>query len=409
MKRCAERRGALWQKQFASAKISWMAKKKLKVAVLYGGRSGEHEVSLRSAASVIGNLDRDRFEVVPIAIDKEGRWLLNDVSLIEAAAKPGGVLPVLKDSPPVVLPPSVGGETGLVKLGPGPSGGRHAVDVVFPVMHGTLSEDGTIQGLLELADVAYVGCGVLASAVGMDKDMAKRIARDAGIPVAPFLALKKEVWERDPKGQTAKLLERAKKELGFPMFVKPSNAGSSVGVSKVKEDKTFETALKNAFRYDRKAIIEKGVDAREIEVSALENPEVGKPTLVSVAGEVVPTHEFYSYEAKYLDENGAQLLIPAKLDAEQMKAVQGIARDVFEALDCEGMARVDFFLDRKTGKFWFNEINTIPGFTSISMYPKMWEASGLSYKDLLSKLIDLAVARQERKRALSREFDPEEA
>lgn len=385
-----------------------MANKKIRVAVLYGGRSGEHEVSLRSAASVIGNLDRSRFEVVPIAIDKSGRWLLNDVSLIEAAAKPGAALPVFKDAPAVVLPPSSGSsETSLVHLGPGPASSR-GVDVVFPVMHGTFSEDGTIQGLLELADVAYVGCGVLASAVGMDKDVAKRLAREAGVPIAPYLALKKEIWERDPKGSVEKLLAQVKKELGFPVFIKPSNAGSSVGVSKVKDEKTLEAALKTAFRYDRKALVEKGIDAREIEVSALENIEAGKPPLVSIAGEVVPSHEFYSYEAKYLDENGAKLLIPAKLDSEQMKSVQQIAQGAFTALECEGMARVDFFLERKTGKFWFNEINTIPGFTSISMYPKMWEASGLSYKDLLSKLIDLAIARQERKKALSREFDPNE-
>ncbi|HUP58137.1 MAG TPA: D-alanine--D-alanine ligase family protein [Bdellovibrionota bacterium] len=386
------------------------SKTKLRVAVIYGGRSGEHEVSLRSAASVIGNLDRERFEVVPIAIDKQGRWLLNDVSLIEAAATPGGTLPVDRNAPPVVLPPQgATAETNLIRIGPGSSGQTTGIDVVFPVMHGTLCEDGTIQGLFELADVAYVGCGVLASAVGMDKDVAKRLAREAGIPIAPFIALKKETWERDPKGQLALLLERVKAELGYPVFVKPSNAGSSVGVHKVKEAASLEKALRDSFRYDRKVLVEKGLDAREIEVSALESAEPGAEPLTSVAGEVVPTHEFYSYEAKYLDDNGAKLLIPAKLDAAQMKEVQKIARDVFVALDCEGMARVDFFLDRKTGKFWFNEINTIPGFTSISMYPKMWEASGLSYRELLSKLIDLAVARQARKRSLLREFHPGEA
>jgi D-alanine-D-alanine ligase len=384
-------------------------KKKLRVAVLYGGRSGEHEVSLRSAASVIGNLDRSRFEVIPVAIDKQGHWLLNDLSLIEASAKPGGTLPVFKDAPSVVLPPTSGAsETGLIRLGP--SGGQSkGIDVVFPVMHGTLSEDGTIQGLLELADVAYVGCGVLASAVGMDKDVAKRLAREAGVPIAPYIALKKETWERDPKGVTEKALAQVKAEFGFPVFVKPSNAGSSVGVHKVKEPGALSAALKDSFRYDRKVLVEKGLDAREIEVSVLENSEAGAPPLVSIAGEVVPSHEFYSYEAKYLDENGAELVIPARLDAAQMKAVQAIAARIFTVLEGEGMARADFFLDRKSGQFYFNEINTIPGFTSISMYPKMWEASGLSYRDLLTRLIELAVARQTRKRALLREFDPNEA
>jgi D-alanine-D-alanine ligase len=379
--------------------------KKLKVAVLYGGRSGEHEVSLRSAASVIGNLDRSRFEIIPIAIDKQGRWLLNDISLIEDSAKPGKALPVFKDAPAVVLN-TAQGETGLVSLGPSAKGATKAIDVVFPVMHGTLSEDGTIQGLLELADVAYVGCGVLASAVGMDKDVAKRLAREAGVPVAPYLTVRKEVWERDPQQTSELLLTQVKTQMGFPVFVKPANAGSSVGVAKVKQDDHFADALKNAFKYDRKILIEKGLDAREIELAVLENPDAGREPLVSVAGEVIPTHEFYSYEAKYLDENGAHLMIPAKLDPMEMKVAQKIARDVFKVLECEGMARVDFFMDRETGEFWFNEINTIPGFTSISMYPKMWEASGLSYKDLLSALISLAVARHQRKQALSREFHP---
>jgi D-alanine-D-alanine ligase len=373
------------------------APKRVRVAVLYGGRSGEHEVSLRSAASVIRNLDSSRFEVIPIAIDKEGKWHLNSLELLENA---GSVLPVFKDSPEVVLPPNPNdGNTALAALS-SVGGARTPIDVVFPVMHGPLCEDGTIQGLLELADVAYVGCGVLASAVGMDKDVAKRLARDAGIPIVPFITVRKGGWEKDP----VRLVEQTQRELGFPVFVKPANMGSSVGVHKVKEASQLEAALKDAFKYDVKVLIERGIDAREIELSALENPVLGQPPLVSVPGEIKPTHEFYSYESKYIDENGAHLMIPAKLDAEQTERVQKLAREIFTTLECEGMARVDLFLDRKSGVFYLNEINTLPGFTSISMYPKMWEASGLSYRDLLTKLIELAVARHARKRALAREY-----
>lgn len=371
--------------------------KKLRVAVLYGGRSGEHEVSLQSAASVINYLDRDRFEIVPVAIDKQGRWLLNDVSLLEGRKS----LPVLKDAPKVMLPPNpadAGGESALIRLGE--SGEARGIDVVFPVMHGPLCEDGTIQGLLELADLPYVGCGVLASALAMDKEMTKRVARDAGIPIVPYVSLKHEVWKKE-KQQFAK---RIAEQLGYPAFVKPANLGSSVGVHKVKEPSGLNAALEDAFNYDRKVLVEAAVNAREIEVSVLENLEAGADPLVSVPGEIDPAHEFYSYEAKYLDEKGAALIIPAKLDPEETKRAQEIGRKVFSALECEGMARVDLFLDRTSGEFVFNELNTIPGFTSISMYPKLWEASGISYQELLSKLVDLAISRHEKKKALVREF-----
>lgn len=371
--------------------------KKLRVAVLYGGRSGEHEVSLQSAASVINHLDRDRFEIVPVAIDKQGRWHLNDISLLEGRKS----LPVFKDSPSVVLPPNPADSSSgsaLIRLGEG--GEPRGIDVVFPVMHGPLCEDGTIQGLLELADLPYVGCGVLASAVAMDKEMAKRVARDAGLAIVPYISLKHELWKKE-RQQSA---QRIEKELGYPVFVKPANLGSSVGVHKVKEAGKLNLALEDAFKYDTKVLVEAAVNAREIEVSILENADPGGDPLASVPGEIASTHEFYSYEAKYLDEKGAALIIPAKLEAEQTKRVQDLGRRAFAALECEGMARVDMFLERTSGEIFFNELNTIPGFTSISMYPKLWEASGISYPELLSKLVELAISRHERKKALIREF-----
>jgi D-alanine-D-alanine ligase len=364
--------------------------------VLYGGRSGEHEISLRSAASVIRFLDPERFEVVPVAIDKQGRWLLNDISLIEKSADS---LPVYKNAPTVLLPPNPeDSKTGLIQLGE--IGKNQGIDVVFPVMHGPLCEDGTIQGLFELAGVPYVGCGVLASAVGMDKEVAKRLIRDAGLPIVPYVNVKQGSWKQN----FSEISFRVSQELGFPVFVKPANQGSSVGVHKAKDPQELEAALTDAFRYDTKVLVEKAISAREVEFAVLENPKVGEPPLVSTPGEIVPKHEFYSYEAKYIDEEGAKLLIPARLDPTQMIAGQKIARAAFEALECEGLARVDFFVDKNSGEFYFNEVNTLPGFTSISMYPKLWEYSGISYTDLLSRLIDLAMARHERKSRLAREF-----
>ena len=371
--------------------------KKIRVAVLYGGRSGEHEVSLQSAASVINFLDRDRFEIVPVAIDKDGRWLLNDISLLEGKKS----LPVFKNAPKVMLLPNPADpDSGSALIRLGESGEPRGIDVVFPVMHGPLCEDGTIQGLLELADLPYVGCGVLASAVAMDKEMTKRLARDAGIPIVPYLALKHEVWRKE-ESQWAKTIEE---ELGYPVFIKPANLGSSVGIHKVKERGELDSALEDAFRYDRKVLVEAAVNAREIELSILENPEAGAEPLVSVPGEVDPTHEFYSYEAKYLDDNGAALIIPANLDPAEVKQAQDLGRMAFAILECEGMARVDLFLDRTNGRFFLNEVNTIPGFTSISMYPKLWEASGIPYQELLSRLVDLAISRHGKKKKLVREF-----
>lgn len=376
---------------------------KIRVLVLYGGRSGEHEVSLRSAASVLNHLDRDRFEVLPVAIDKQGHWLMNDVSLIEKSAVSLPVFAASQSVPEVVLLPNPSsaseGLVGVGTTGTQPLSKSAKVDVVFPVMHGTFCEDGTVQGLLEMADVPYVGCGVLASAVGMDKDVAKRLVRDAGLPIVPFLAIKHEVWKKKSTELTVRVAE-----FGYPVFVKPANSGSSVGVHKVKQPSALKEAIEDAFRIDSKILIEKAVDAREIELAVLENSDAGSLPLVSVPGEVSPTHEFYSYDAKYTDEGGAKLMIPAQLTASQLEMAQKIAREAFDVLECEGMARVDLFLDRKTGEFYFNEVNTLPGFTSISMYPKMWERSGIPYSELLSRLIDLALVRHQKKSKLIREY-----
>lgn len=375
-----------------------MSNTKQRVLVIYGGRSGEHEVSLHSAASVVRNLDRDRFEIRAIGIDKEGLWHSIDPSLIEASLK-NPELPLPVDSPQVVLPP--GSDSHQVELvGVGNSARISNVDVVFPVMHGPLCEDGSIQGLFELAGVAYVGAGVLGSAVGMDKDVAKRLVLQAGLPTGPYLCYRQFEWARDRE----KILAEVTEKLPYPVFVKPANLGSSVGITKVANAAALAAAVDLAFRYDRKVLIEQGIDGREIEVSVLENIQADQGPLTSVAGEITPTHDFYSYEAKYLDEKGASLHIPAKISDEQMREVRRLAAEIFTVLECEGMARIDFFLERNTGRFYFNEINTLPGFTTISMYPKLWEASGISYSELLSRLIDLAIRRHRAKLALTRDY-----
>jgi D-alanine-D-alanine ligase len=370
--------------------------KKIRVAVLYGGKSGEHEVSLQSAASVIRHLDRDRFEVIPVSIDKQGKWQWNDLKLIEEAK--GKALPIFRDAPEMRIAPQADGRASLVPTGGGSSAGFQDIDVFFPVMHGPLCEDGSIQGLLELADVAYVGSGILGSAVGMDKDIAKRLASLAGIPIAPYVAVTKQSFVRNPEPS----LKAAQSSLKLPVFVKPCNMGSSVGVHKVKKWEDLSAALRDAFQYDLKVLIEQGIDAREVEVAVLE----ADPLFTSVASEINAStkHEFYSYEAKYLDAEGATVDLPAKISEEQMKRVRDLAAKAFAALECGGLARVDFFLDRQSGDFYFNEVNTLPGFTSISMYPKMMEASGVPYPKLLTRLIEIALEKQAEKHALKREF-----
>jgi D-alanine-D-alanine ligase len=384
--------------------------KKLRVGILFGGRSGEHEVSLLSAASILDAIDKDKYEVVPIGITKEGRWLTaahaekllrgeftsaKHLRAGDPEATPGAAL--LARGEAIVVPPVPGGE-----LAPFQSETPQRrledrainVDVVFPVLHGTFGEDGTIQGLLELADLPYVGAGVLGSAAGMDKDVMKRLFRDAGLAIVRHLTFLRADWEKDRK----RVRKEVEKKLNYPLFVKPANLGSSVGVGKARDRKELEKAMDEAAAYDRKLIVEEGVGgkdrkAREIECSVLGNdrPEA------SIAGEVVPCKEFYDYEAKYLTE-GSELIIPAKLSKKQMQEVQEMAVQAFLAVDCAGMARVDFLMDPKTEKIYVNEVNTIPGFTAISMYPKLWAASGLPYPKLIDRLIQLALERHGEKK-----------
>jgi D-alanine-D-alanine ligase len=350
------------------------SQKRLRVGVIYGGRSGEHEVSLASATSVIRALDPEKYEVVPIGITKDGRWLVGT-----GAHKM--LQEVLKSGERVSLPPDPTAAT-LVPLSPGSGRPSVNVDVIFPVLHGTFGEDGTVQGLLELAGLPYVGAGVLGSAVGLDKDVQKRLFEQAGLPVVPFVSVHRWEWEKQP----AKVLHDIKKKLRFPVFVKPATGGSSVGMTRVKAADELPAAMDLAGEFALKILVERAVNAREIEVSALGNEEVQ----ASIPGEVVPHREYYDYKAKYL-EQGTQLVIPAQLTKKQVATVQDYAVRAFRAIDCTGMARCDFFLERKTGKIYVNELNTIPGFTSISMYPKMWEASGLPYPKLIDRLIELAL------------------
>jgi D-alanine-D-alanine ligase len=379
-------------------------KKKLRVGILFGGRSGEHEVSLTSATSVLKALDPAKHDVVLIGITREGRWLVSPAAgerepAMSARPDAASLRNVLEKGKPVT--PSVDpSRPGLIPLGspPSPAGPSGlAVDLIFPVLHGTFGEDGTVQGLLELAGIPYVGAGVLGSAAGMDKDVMKRLFRDAGLPVVPWVLVLRAEWEQEAAGAR----RRIEKEIGYPLFVKPANLGSSVGISKVTRRRELAAALDLATLYDRKVLVEKAVDAREIECSVLGND---RPK-ASVAGEVVPVNEFYDYEAKYLKE-GSELIIPAKLTARQTKQVQQFAVRAFQSIDGAGMARVDFLLDRKTGKVFVNEINTIPGFTPISMYPKLWEASGISYPRLVDRLIELALERQREKDRTRFRYEP---
>jgi D-alanine-D-alanine ligase len=354
-------------------------KKRLRVGILFGGRSGEHEVSLNSAASVIAALDPARYEVVPIGITKDGRWL--------AGSSAQQLLPeVLHAGERVMLgaDPTVGA---LVPLDGNPSPSLH-VDVVFPVLHGTYGEDGTVQGLLELADLPYVGSGVIGSAVGMDKDMQKRLFLQAKLPVADFLAVSRGRWEREPLAVRREI----EKKFRYPVFVKPATLGSSVGMTKAHDRAELEQALTFAAEFAQKLVIERTIRGREIELSVLGNEQAR----ASIPGEIVPHREFYDYEAKYLEE-GTRLIIPAKLSKPQVKRFQELAVRAFHAVEALGLARVDFFLERGTNRIYLNEINTIPGFTSISMYPKLWEATGLSYRALLDELIDLALAQHREK------------
>jgi D-alanine-D-alanine ligase len=348
-------------------------KKQLRVGVLFGGRSGEHEVSLASAASVLRGLDPAKYEAVPIGITKEGHWRIG------AGAQK--MLPEVLSGGKAVMMTADPTDASLVPLdGSGTAGQR--LDVIFPVMHGTYGEDGTIQGLLDLAGLPFVGAGVLGSAIAMDKDVAKRLLQAAKIPVVPWITVHRHQWERSPK-ETQRAIE---KKFKYPVFVKPATLGSSVGMSKVHSKAELAPALNLAAEFAMKILVEKAVVAREIEVSVLGNSD----PKASVPGEIVPHREFYDYQAKYL-ENGTQLLIPAKLKPAQVKKIQTLAVAAFRTLELSGMARVDFFLEKRGGKLFLNEVNTIPGFTSISMYPKMWEASGIPFRELVDRLIALAL------------------
>lgn len=360
--------------------------KKTRVIILFGGRSAEHEVSILSARNVCAALDRERFEPVLIGIDKHGRWLSADeTALLAASGDPrlltlhthGGELPVL------VRPAEAGDGAPTMS----------SEDVVFPVLHGTYGEDGTMQGLLELADVAYVGPGHLGSAIGMDKEVSKRLLVQAGVPVVPWRTLRAADHRRDP-GLAATFAA----ELGFPLFVKPANAGSSVGVSKVRAPEDLLPAIDLALSFDTKCLLEQAVNAREIECAVLGNddPQASRP------GEIVVDHAdgFYSYAAKYVDAAASFWQIPAHIPAETEERVRALAVETFRALELSGMARVDFFLDRETGELAVNEVNTIPGFTAISMYPKMWEAAGMPVQALVTRLIELAIERRAARRAL---------
>jgi D-alanine-D-alanine ligase len=386
-------------------------KKQLRVGVLFGGRSGEHEVSLLSAASVLNAIDRKRFEVVPIGITKQGRWLVsgeaerllagNSTEANPSALRAGdpqhtAPAALLAKGQGVIVPPMPG--TALVPFEREAADAQDALqlDVVFPVLHGTFGEDGTIQGLLELAGLAYVGSGVLGSATGMDKDVMKRLFLAAGLPITKHVTFLRHEWEQSPK----KIVARLEGALKYPLFVKPANLGSSVGISKAHDRKELGPAIKVAAGFDRKILVEQAVGsrgnrsrmgkARELEVAVLGNDE----PQASVVGEIVPGKEFYDYEAKYLSE-GSQALIPAKLTKKQSQQVRAMALDAFRACDCAGLARVDFLLEAgDSGRIYLNEINTMPGFTSISMYPKLWQASGVKYPDLITRLVELALERK---------------
>ncbi|MGE5321902.1 MAG: D-alanine--D-alanine ligase family protein [Actinomycetota bacterium] len=380
---------------------------KIRVGVLFGGRSGEHEVSLMSAASVLKAINPTKYEIVPIGISKEGRWLTppDAERLLRGEAvqsESSGLLPASAKAAIAAAAAAFAKETGVIVPPVPQSGGLTAfediarsgeraihVDVIFPVLHGTFGEDGTIQGLLELADIAYVGAGVLGSATGMDKDVMKKLFAAAELPMVRHVTVLRREWEQNPK----KIRRQIESKLRYPLFVKPANLGSSVGISKVRDRDQLAAGMEEAARYDRKIVIEESVGgkknkARELECAVLGNDE----PRASVVGEIVPGAEFYSYNDKYIDE-GSKPIIPAPINKKTSKAVQDMAVRAFKAVDCCGLARVDFLMDPKSGKVYLNEINTMPGFTKISMYPKMWEASGLPYSELIDELIQLALER----------------
>ena len=363
---------------------TYMAKK-IRVGILCGGKSAEHEISLISAKSVIEALDKEKYEIHIIGIDKSGAWHLRDNARFLRHAEDPKLIQLSGEKTTLALIPR-DERKDIVSYHQNQFGAALGLDVIFPILHGTYGEDGTVQGLLKMAQVPFVGAGVLGSAIGMDKDVMKRLLQQAGIPIARFLTLHSHHKQR---GSFREISEH----LGLPFFIKPANLGSSVGISKVKSEEDFLPALEKAFRFDRKIILEEFIPGREIECAVLGNEH----PIASLPGELIPTHEFYSYEAKYVDPEGAHFKIPAELSEECVLSIQMMAIEAFQALCCEGMARVDFFL-KKDGELFINEINTIPGFTKISMYPKLWAASGMPYSELLDHLIHLALDRYEKEK-----------
>ena len=374
---------------------------KIRIGVLFGGRSGEHEVSLRSARSVMAALDRDRYEVVPIGITKEGRWVAAGVEalasgLVNGDARSAILLPEPSDASLMTMD-HVTGDDAASNLSV-----MTTLDVVFPVLHGTSGEDGTVQGLLELAGVPYVGAGMVGSAVGMDKAIFKQVMVAAGLPVLPWVLCTRGQWRRDPDAVIAAVEDA----LPYPVFTKPANLGSSVGISKCRDRAELRAGLDEAARFDRRLVAEQGIDrARELEVAVLGNDE----PVASVVGEIRPRRDFYDYVAKYMAEPGSEdeseLIIPANLDPQHAETIRELAVRAYQAIDCAGLGRVDLLLDDQSGQIYLNEIKTIPGFTNISMYPKLWEATGMSYSELLDRLVDLALERHQEKADLATSID----
>ena len=363
-------------------------KRKIRVGLVFGGRSGEHEVSLASAQAVQANLDPEKYEVVPIGITKTGSWLLGaeprQLQAAEQQTHAASDVAPGEQTTAVTLTgdPSV---RRLIPVQSGPDlGNQGALDVILPVLHGTYGEDGSLQGLLDMANVPYVGCGVLGAALGMDKEKMKMIFESAGLPNVAYLVFRRNEWERAPES----ILDRIEQRLNYPMFVKPVNLGSSVGINKAHNRQELTHAINVAAEFDRKIIVEQGINCREFELAVLGNDE----PLASVVGEIVASNEFYDYRAKYIDGK-SQAVIPADIPQETAEEMRRQAITAFAALDLNGLSRVDFFLERETGKIYINEVNTMPGFTEISMYPKLWEASGLPYPQLLDRLIELAIER----------------
>ncbi|HNW27435.1 MAG TPA: D-alanine--D-alanine ligase family protein [Spirochaetota bacterium] len=354
----------------------------LTVGVLFGGRSGEHDVSLCSAASVVAAMDPGKYNVVAIGIARDGRWYVQDRPVIVDDKDFGRILKLEKKGTWFINHFEEGGKLVLFDA---ESNRKVSVDVVFPAVHGTYCEDGTLQGLLELAMVPYVGADSVGSSIGIDKDVTKRLLRDSGIPVVPWKTVIREDWLRD----SGTILKNIEEELSMPLFVKPARTGSSVGVKKVKARAELREAIEFSFQYDTKLLVEIGIEAREIECSVLGNNE----PRASILGEVRTRHEFYSYESKYIDPDGAELVIPAPLDPAVSDTIRAAAVKGYGVLCCGGMARIDFFLDKNTGEYYLNEINTLPGFTSISMYPKLWAQTGIEYAALIDRLVELALER----------------